>query len=177
MNIIIAILTKWFPGTNQVVHQTNQVVHHSKRPSENTATTWCHVLLPWVFTFNTDGKDRTYHFLVMSSLLCFLSVLTHVHIQIMCNPLAKVSHNICGSKKLLKVILAPTVQFICKSSLLCPLNWHWRHRCDKLYPASPPRFVAGDAGNRDVSQDCKTTKAPCEAFCCILLVTIYYICV
>ena len=40
MNIIVAIQTKWrkgFPGTNQVVHQTNQVVRTTlKRPSENT---------------------------------------------------------------------------------------------------------------------------------------------
>ena len=40
MNIIIAIQpsgAKGFPGTSQVVHQTNQVVHTTlKRPSENT---------------------------------------------------------------------------------------------------------------------------------------------
>ena len=38
MNIIIAIQTKWFPGTYQVVHQTSQVVHTTPTmPSENTA--------------------------------------------------------------------------------------------------------------------------------------------
>ena len=37
MNIIIAIQTKWRPGANQVMHQTNQVVSNTqKRPSENT---------------------------------------------------------------------------------------------------------------------------------------------
>ena len=40
MNIIIAIQTKWFQGTNQVVYQTNQVVRTTpKRPSENTGQT------------------------------------------------------------------------------------------------------------------------------------------
>ena len=51
MNIIIAIKpsgAEEFPGTNQVVHQTNQVVQATpKRPSENTDTEHAFEVRSW----------------------------------------------------------------------------------------------------------------------------------